>query len=325
MQSLNSVALPDNWNEALSTGFDAFDELMGNCGGINGFRSGKVVLLSAQSGTGKTRLCLTVGAMLIERDNSLVYAHFTGEQSTTALAMTGKSMGITFGDNVLADSESHWDTIEKQIIQNKVKIVVIDSYPMLTFNRHPETNKELDTKQRCKKIADFTAKHGIYMILLNHTDKKGNRAGRNELMHLVDVAYTMHKDVIDEMKVIKFLCDKNREGTPVSRAFPFAGTWDLNCPVEIDDIDENESGEKNFEKVALRKNSRREIVLTAIGNLGGTLTRNDLESGQFFIDEIPYSTIKTILREFVQEKIMVTESDVSGRPGKPAIKSWSIA
>jgi hypothetical protein len=325
MQSLSTVQLPANWNVALTTGYDSFDELMGNCGGVFGLRAGKIVLLSAQSGTGKTRLCLSLGAALIAKDPNLVYGHFTGEQSVAALAMTGRSMGIAFGQNVLAGSESHWENIEKEIIAHNIKIVVIDSFPMLTFNRHPETNKELDTKQKCKKIADFTELHGLSMILLNHTDKKGNRAGRNELMHLVDVAYTMSKSIMEEVKVIKFINDKNREGTPVNRAFPFCGIWDLATPFAVVEAGENETGEQNAGKVAQRKAEKRELLIESIEANDGVLTREELDSGAFEIEGIVTSALKSMLRELVSEGVLEAVTESKGKRGTTPIKLWKIA
>ncbi|NBW04280.1 MAG: hypothetical protein EBR87_11350, partial [Cytophagia bacterium] len=253
MQSLSAVVLPENWNNAISTGFDSFDALLGNSGGVNGARYGKVILLSAQSGTGKTRLCLQMLNSMIQHDDSLICGHFTGEQSVESLVIMGKTMGLDFEKNLMADSENEWEIIEKKIVRYKLKVVVIDSFPMLSFERHPDTNKELDTKQKAKKIADFAAEHQICIILLNHTDKKGNRAGRNELMHLVDVAYTMRKKVYDDIKVIEFHSDKMREGSPISRAFPFSGVWDLSMPFELEESTGNETGEANGGKVEMRK------------------------------------------------------------------------
>ena len=328
MQSLSSVALPKNWNVAISTGFSAFDELLGNCGNVYGARPGKLILLSAQSGTGKTRLCLTMGDKMIQNDSDIRFGHFTGEQSVMALAVMGKTMGINFSENFLADSESYWPSIERKIIENDIKVVVIDSFPMLTFPIDSDTKKPLDTKAKVGKLADFAAKYDLSMILLNHTDKKGNRGGRNELLHLVDVAYTLKMvpdgKGYDGCKVVEFHCDKNREGAPVSRAFPFNGTWDLDCPFELAKSTGNETGEANAGKVAERKAFQRENLLNNIAMNGGSVDRESVENGSFEVTGMAKSGVLSLLRSLSEEGVLRAVRESSGGRGQPAIAHWEI-
>jgi hypothetical protein len=329
MQSLSSVSLPKNWNVSIPTGHQAFDELMGNCGGVYGARPGKLVLLSAQSGTGKTRLCLTVGNKMIQNDSETKVGHFTGEQSVMALAVMGKTMGIDFSDNFLADAESYWPSIEKKIIENNLNVVVIDSFPMLSFPVDAETKKPLDTKAKVGQLADFAATFDVTFILLNHTDKKGNRGGRNELLHLVDVAYTLRMvpdgKGYDDCKVVEFHCDKNREGAPVSRAFPFNGTWDLDCPFELAKSTGNETGEGNAGKVAERKAFQRESLLNNIIECNGKVYRADVESGIFEVSGMAKSGIVSMLRLLTEEGTLNAVREASnGSRGQPAISYWEI-
>lgn len=329
MQSLSSITLPKNWNVAIPTGQPAFDELLGNCGNVYGARPGKLILLSAQSGTGKTRLCLTVGDKMIQNDSEIRVGHFTGEQSVMALAIMGKTMGIDFSENFLADSESYWPSIERKIIENNLKVVVIDSFPMLTFPVDSETKKPLDTKAKVGKLADFAATYDLSFILLNHTDKKGNRGGRNELLHLVDVAYTLKMvpdgKGYDGCKVVEFHCDKNREGVPVSRAFPFNGTWDLDCPFELAKSTGNETGEANAGKVAERKAFQRENLLNNINECGGIVRRDDVENGSFEVSGLAKSGILSMLRNLTEEGVLKAVREASnGSRGQPPISHWEM-
>jgi hypothetical protein len=329
MQSLSSVTLPKNWNVAIPTGHPAFDELLGNCGGVHGARPSKLILLSAQSGTGKTRLCLTIGNKMIQNNSETRVGHFTGEQSVMALAVMGKTMGIDFSDNFLADAESYWPSIERKIIENNLNVVVIDSFPMLSFPIDSETKKPLDTKAKVGQLADFAAKYDISFILLNHTDKKGNRSGRNELLHLVDVAYTLRMvpdgKGYDGCKVVEFHCDKNREGAPVSRAFPFNGTWDLDCPFELAKSTGNETGEGNAGKVAERKAFQRENLFNNIIECNGKVYRDDIESGIFEVSGMAKSGIISMLRNLTEEgKVKAIREQSNGSRGQPPILYWEI-
>jgi hypothetical protein len=328
MQSLSSVVLPKNWNVAIPTGHTAFDELLGNCGGVYGARPGKLILLSAQSGTGKTRLCLTIGKEMTNTDLDVRYGHFTGEQSVVALASMGKFMGIDFSENMLADAESYWPSIERKIIEHNLNVVVIDSFPMLSFPVDSESKKALDTKAKVGKLADFAAKYDISFILLNHTDKKGNRGGRNELLHLVDVAYTMKMvpdgKGYDDCKVVEFHCDKNREGSPVSRAFPFNGTWDLECPFELAKSTGNETGEANAGKVAERKAFQRDCLLNNVNECGGVVHRADVESGAFEVTGMAKSGILSMLRILTEEGVFNAVREPAGGRGQPPISHWTL-
>ena len=329
MKNLSNVSLPKNWNKAIATGFDAFDELLGNCGGINGARAGKLILLSAQSGTGKTRLCITLGNAICQQNDDVRYGHFTAEQSVIALAIMGKTMGIDFNDRMLAESEHYWPTIKQHILKENLKVVVLDSFPMITFPNDQETKKPLDTKQKVKEIADFADENSISIIMLNHTDKKGNRAGRNELMHLVDVAYTMWMindgKKYDGMKVVEFRTDKNREGVPVNRAFPFNGTWELSIPMELEDSKGNESGVGNNDKIAARKAEQRQNLIDNLKANGGTVLKEDIDSEKFGVTGMIKSSIISLLRELTEEKIVkdVRKKLNNGR-GKPSIVSYSL-
>lgn len=329
MQSLSSVTLPAGWNDAIGTGHPAFDELLGNCGGVFGARRGKVVLLSAQSGTGKTRLCLTLGKYFTENDPLIKYGHFTGEQSVVALAAIGKVMNIDFNCNMLADADNYWPSIEAKVKENNLDVVVIDSFPMLSFPINLETKKALDTKQKIGKIAKLAEEQNISVIILNHTDKKGNRAGRNELLHLCDVSYTLRVvpdgKAYDGIKVVEFHPDKNREGTPVARAFPFNGVWDLSSPFELPESTGNEGGQNNNGKVAERKEWQKANLIANITSNGGILNREMLDNGEFTVSGMATSGIIAMLRDMVQsgELIAIRDSNHTGR-GQPAIVSWKL-
>lgn len=318
MQDISQVTIPANWNVAYATGYSQFDELLGNFGGVLGLRPGKVVLFSAQSGTGKTRLCLTLGYAIGNRYTEKAFGHFTGEQSAAALAIIGKTMGMqSRNGNVLVEAATEWTKIEESIIEENLDVVVIDSFPMLEFE--PDANKKaLSTKSKIKKIADFAIKYQVSIIILNHTDKKGNRAGQNVLMHLVDVAYTLRIAKYDDTKVIEFHCDKHREGSPIERAFPFTdGIWNLTKPLVLRDAEENE---------ALRK---REIqsrnLITMIQDSDGVILREDIDSRAFSVGGLAPSGMRSLIKEMVDANILLPVHDFSGGRGKPLIKSWKLA
>jgi hypothetical protein len=324
---LNSVKQPRNWNKLIATGHSAFDELMGIYGNSFGFRPGSVHCWSAQSGTGKSRLALTVGKKATALNPDLVYAHFSGEQNEAGLDRMTKSMGVDVSDSVLVSTEMFWPSMENEILAANVSFVVVDSWPMVEFPMDIQRKKPMDTKAKIKWVQGFAEKHGILVLLLNHTDKGGNRAGRNELLHLVDVHYTLRAASpknYDGIRVVEMQCDKNRESIPNSRAFPFDGNWDLDTPFELKTSSGNDTGENNSSKVEIRKALQRENLIQNIQDCGGFVRKDDVESEQFVVSGLVQSGIISLLRILCDEGVVKVEKGTKVGKGQRPILGWRL-
>jgi hypothetical protein len=324
MDKLTEIKLPEGYNFALRSGYDALDSLFGNAGGELGIRLGKVVLLSAQSGTGKTRLCMQAFSALHEMNDEFTTGYFSGEQNKYALKDIQESMKLNVGPfQLVRGSESRWEVIEAEILKNNIDIAAVDSYPMLEFPLNPDGTK-MDTKAKCLRIQTFATENNVGIILINHTDKKGNRSGRNELLHLVDVAYRMYKRVIDGIKCVVFLNEKNREGTPVNVAIAFGGgVYDFTYAVTLDE-DDNDDGSENESRVKVRKEQLRNTLLTMLQAQGGTLHKDEIAAGKFKLAGVPSSTLTTLLRALTDEGILSTTRKHKEGRGQPAIASWTL-
>jgi hypothetical protein len=324
---LNNVKQPRNWNKLISTGHPCFDELMGLFDSNMGFRPGSVHCWSAQSGTGKSRLALTVGEKITTVNPNLVYAHFNGETNSAGLDRMTKSMGVELSDNILVSEEMYWPSMAQEIEKANVDLVVIDSWPMVEFPMDVQKKKPMDTKAKIKWVRDFAEEKGICFILLNHTDKGGKRAGRNELLHLVDVHYTLkaaNPKYYDGVRVVELECDKNREAVPVSRAFPFRGVWDLDTPFELKTSTGNDSGQSNVGKVEIRKAVQRETLIENIKECGGFVHKSDIENESFSVDGLMPSGIISLLKVLAEEGIVKTELGAKVGKGKKPITGWRL-
>lgn len=330
LQKLENVILPEGYGRTVKTGIEHFDEIFGNDSGNFGFVLGKVYLISAPPGTGKTRLFITIQEKLCTFDPDIKTAHITGEQDVLALRNMANKIHLNIPHNLMVARETKWEEIKIEVVKQGIKFLVIDSLPMLDFPDifDEELNRKIPMKwkEKIKDITDFATKNGIVVVLINHTNKDGSWKGSNDILHLVDVAITLRVNVKDYegIKVVEFRGGKNREGEPVNRGYPFNGIWDLENPFELPESTGNEGGALNASKVEERKKKQREEIITSIQNIGGVLHRDMLDSGEFVINGLAKSGIISILRKMTEEGILVVEREHTGNKGQPPIISWAL-
>lgn len=328
LEQLSKISLPDGYGSTINTGIEHFDEIFGNDGGNFGFVKGKVYLISAPPGTGKTRLFLTVQEKICTFDPSVKTAHITGEQDVLALRNMAEKIHLTIPDSLLVARETQWELIKLEVERANIKFLVIDSLPMLEFPDifDEDLNRKvaMKVKQKIKDITDFASRTGIVIVLINHTNKDGSWRGSNDILHLVDVAINLKVNVKDYegIKVIEFHGGKNREGEPVNRGFPFNGIWDLDSPFELPDSTGAENGSMNTSKVAERKKQQRLELISILENYNGSITREMLENGTVSISGLAKSGIINMLRGMVEEGFLVTERTPTGHKGQPQITAW---
>lgn len=327
MIALTAIKLPENFNTMVSTGNEAVDQLFGSDSNRFGFVTGKTYLISAPPGTGKTRLFLTISSEISENNPEIKTAHFTGEQSVNDLKSITDKMGLRINDRMFIDQEDKWDNIKAKVLQFGIKFVVIDSLPMLEFaqivDEDTKAKRDMSVKEKMKAIAEFVTQNNVIMVLINHTTKGGKWGGRNEIMHLVDVSIVLSVNTKDYegVKVVEFHGGKNREGSPISRGFPFNGTWDLTMPYEI--AEASDGGENNHKRVAELKATYREDILNTLAIRDNqTVTREEINAMSFIA--APASSIISILRELVDENLVTAHREHTGKRGQPPITSWSL-
>ena len=325
MIPLSSVKLPKFWDKGISCGFPAFDELLGNMAGVYGARRGSVMLLSAPPGTGKSRLSILVGNGMAKNNSDFNVGYYMIEQSIGAAAVIGKVTDITLEDNFLVESDRQWEKIKTAVLEYKLGMIILDSFPMIEFEPD-EKGKPLDTKAKTDAIKQFAEENEIFVILINHTNRKGERGGRNELLHLVDISYTLRtvvgSEAYDNLKTVEFIAEKNRDGDTISRAFPFSGKWSLDYPMEIASSDGDSGSALDGGKVAEKKKERKNLILQTILDNGGVLTRETIDNNEFNIPGVATSGVLSLLREMVEENILKAKKAKTGKRGMQPIVSW---
>jgi len=185
----------------ISTSVEELDRVLGG-----GVVPGSVVLVGGKPGVGKSTLLLQVMGHLGE--GCLMVS---GEESTRQVALSARRLGVgDAGFRVL--SETDVDVIEATILEERPKVVVVDSIQTLYS---PEltgapggVGQVRETAARLMRLAKA---EGIAVFLVGHVTKDGSIAGPRVLEHMVDTVLQFEGDRYQSFRVLRAL--KNRFGS----------------------------------------------------------------------------------------------------------------
>lgn len=330
MQKLSSIILPFGYGSCISSEFEAFDEMFGADGEQFGMVRGKVTTVSAAPGTGKTRLFITAGCSIGRKNPDMRIGYITDEQDVLDLRAMATKMNLQVPDNVLVVRENQWVAIRKMIESNNLDVVFIDSIPLIQFpqvqDEQSQAWRSMTVDERAGEVANFTRDSNVAMNLVNHTTKSGTFRGSNTWLHLADLDITMRKSVkgYDGIKVVEFFGGKNRNGEPVTRAFPFNGIWDLGFPLEVKTMLGSESGALNVSKIAEKKKNHREQLIALFEANNGIIEREQIDSGALSIDGLARSGMVGMLRDMVANGEAKAIHESNGKRGSNPIVSWTM-
>ena len=185
----------------VSTGVGELDRVLGG-----GIVPGSLVLVGGEPGVGKSTLLLQVMGHLGE--GCLMVS---GEESPRQVALSARRLGVgDAGFRVL--SETDVDVIEATILEERPKVVVVDSIQTLYS---PEltgapggVGQVRETAARLMRLAKA---EGITVILVGHVTKEGSIAGPRVLEHMVDTVLQFEGDRYQAFRILRAL--KNRFGS----------------------------------------------------------------------------------------------------------------
>ncbi len=198
--SLNEVRA-EREGGRIGTGVGELNRVLGG-----GIVPGSLVLVGGEPGVGKSTLLLQVMGHLGE--GCLMVS---GEESTRQVALSARRLGVgDAGFRVL--SETDVDVIEATILEERPKVVVVDSIQTLYS---PEltgapggVGQVRETAARLMRLAKA---EGIAVFLVGHVTKDGSIAGPRVLEHMVDTVLQFEGDRYQSFRVLRAL--KNRFGS----------------------------------------------------------------------------------------------------------------
>src|SRR5919199_1370570 len=200
-----TLALKEVWAEReggrLDTGVGELNRVLGG-----GIVPGSMVLVGGEPGVGKSTLLLQVMGHLGE--GCLMVS---GEESPRQVALSARRLGIAeAGFRVL--SETDVDVIEATILEERPRVVVVDSIQTLYSPELSGAPGGVGQVRECAaRLMRLAQSEGIAIILVGHVTKEGSIAGPRVLEHMVDTVLQFEGDRFQSFRVLRAL--KNRFGS----------------------------------------------------------------------------------------------------------------
>ncbi len=198
--TLDEVQAVESGNRT-DTGVGELNRVLGG-----GIVPGSMVLVGGEPGVGKSTLLLQVMGHLGE--GCLMVS---GEESPRQVALSARRLGIEkAGFRVL--SETDVDVIEATILEERPRIVVIDSIQTLYSAELSGAPGGVGQVRECTaRLMRLAKSEGISVFLVGHVTKEGSIAGPRVLEHMVDTVLQFEGDRFQAFRILRAL--KNRFGS----------------------------------------------------------------------------------------------------------------
>jgi len=137
--------------------------------------------------------------------------YISGEESPEQLLMRAERLGVGT-KNISVSETSDISGLEQAIIENRPKIIVIDSIQTVYNSQiSGSAGSQVQVKESGLFLQQLAKKHKIPIIIIGHVTKEGIVAGPRMLEHLVDVVVYMEGERRSEARILRAV--KNRFGT----------------------------------------------------------------------------------------------------------------
>ncbi|WP_218311855.1 DNA repair protein RadA [Alteromonas antoniana] len=224
IEKLNAIDLESL--PRFSAGFKELDRVLGG-----GIVPGAAMLIGGSPGAGKSTLLLQVMCQLAAMESAL---YVTGEESLQQVAMRAKRLGLP-DDKLMMLAETNVETICDLALQNKPRIMVIDSIQVMhVADVQSAPGSVSQVRESAAYLTRFAKQHHISMFIVGHVTKDGNLAGPKVLEHCIDASMMLEGESDGRFRTLR--SHKNRFGA-VNELGVFAmtekGLKEVNNPSAI--------------------------------------------------------------------------------------------
>ena len=172
----------------LSTGNPTLDDMLGG----QGFWEGSAVLVSGQSGTGKSLLATTIAAAVAQQNKRVLYCSF--EEAPDQLVRDVASIGLNLHELIDADRlsilsqrsvefgiEEHIIRITRSVLKHAPDVVVFDPISALR-----DLGSARDFKSMVLRLCHFLKGRGITAIMTELIPDDGNSVSALNISSIID-------------------------------------------------------------------------------------------------------------------------------------------
>lgn len=211
---LGDIQVPEALRNRKKTGIAFFDDALGG----EGFVPSSVMMLTGTPGAGKTTMLLQLADSITKAGHICLYN--TGEESLYQVKMVAERLGLANGfvvgqDMLVTDVINHAESLRKAHPDKQI-FILQDSLQTLDDGKWANGANAMTTVRCVEALTDWAkANYGV-VIFIGQVTKSGEFAGKNTILHAVDVRGKLY---IDEDKRSETYSEriweitKNRFGT----------------------------------------------------------------------------------------------------------------
>lgn len=278
------IVIPNFYFDRLLTENDILDEIFGGDGLIKNL----AFTFCAQWGSGKTTLMLQWMEQVYRVTNGKTKSvYISGEESIFQLAFGCKRLGV---HNVNLCNKTDIDDIEQYI--REYDIVVIDSFPTITFEGEPVGNGKKMSQKVVHQLIGTAKQCNTVLGIIMHMRSDGQLKGNTVVPHSVDATFWIEKDK-ETKQMRRIFSDKNRFGAQCDMTLEISKQG-FNLQQKMADMPVEDKPNRTTKKTGARESNQR-MVIDFISIQPHPVTPGDI-SGLF--DHNMYKT-RSILTELV--------------------------
>ena len=185
------------------TQYEEFDRVLGG-----GLIKGEVVLITGSPGIGKSTFLLQLSEEYSKIGNVF---YVSGEESPRQIKQRAERINVNSG-NLYILSDTNIEKIEKVVLEDKPKVVVIDSIQTLySENVNSVPGSVTQIRETTLKIIEIAKKYEIAFYIVGHVTKDGKLAGPKLLEHMVDAVLQIEGEENSYYRIVRSI--KNRYGS----------------------------------------------------------------------------------------------------------------
>ena len=185
------------------TQYEEFDRVLGG-----GLIKGEVVLITGSPGIGKSTFLLQLSEEYSKIGNVF---YVSGEESPRQIKQRAERINVNSG-NLYILNDTNIEKIEKVVLEDKPKVVVIDSIQTLySENVNSVPGSVTQIRETTLKIIEIAKKYEIAFYIVGHVTKDGKLAGPKLLEHMVDAVLQIEGEENSYYRIVRSI--KNRYGS----------------------------------------------------------------------------------------------------------------
>ena len=185
------------------TQYEEFDRVLGG-----GLIKGEVVLITGSPGIGKSTFLLQLSEEYSKIGNVF---YVSGEESPRQIKQRAERINVNSG-NLYILNDTNIEKIEKVVLEDKPKVVVIDSIQTLySENVNSIPGSVTQIRETTLKIIEIAKKYEIAFYIVGHITKDGKLAGPKLLEHMVDAVLQIEGEENSYYRIVRSI--KNRYGS----------------------------------------------------------------------------------------------------------------